>query len=100
MRTPNHKEKINPAGNPCNSWMVWLSLAAVIFLASSARPALAASGLTVAHNTPGYVFTAKSLGSEDAAKIIDVSIWLNPHNPGQLDALANQLYDRTSPHYR
>jgi subtilase family serine protease len=100
MRTPNHKEKINLASNPCNSWMLWLSLAAVILLASSARPALAASGLTVAHNTPGYVFAAKSLGSEDAAKTIEVSIWLNPHNPGQLDALANQLYDRTSPHYR
>src|ERR1035441_7727174 len=54
----------------------------------------------IADNTPRYVFTAKNLGTEDPSKAIEVSIWLNPHNRGELDALAEQLYDRTSPNYR
>jgi len=57
-------------------------------------------GKLVAHNTPGYVSNAKSLGSEDPAKTIEVSIWLAPHNRSELDALVGQLYDRTSPKYR
>jgi subtilase family serine protease len=58
------------------------------------------AGRTVAHNTPVYVSTARSLGSEDPAKTIEVSIWLNPHNRAELDALAQQLYDPASPNYR
>src|SRR5271156_854470 len=44
--------------------------------------------------------TAKSLGAEDPSKVIDVSIWLNPHNRGKMDALASDLYDRNSRNYR
>ena len=43
---------------------------------------------------------AKNLGTTDASQTIEVSIWLNPHNRSQLDALATQLYDRNSPNYR
>src|ERR1700676_4831306 len=66
----------------------------------SALPANAAVGQFVAHNTPGYAATAKNLGTVDPSKTIDVSIWLNAHNRGEMDAVARDLYDRTSPNYR
>jgi len=99
MTTPNSKE-LNPGANSRNLRAVWLPLVALFLFASSALPMLAATGLTIAHNTPQYTLTAKNLGSVDPAKTIDVSIWLNPHNRTGLDALASQLYDKTSPNYR
>ena len=69
-------------------------------IAAVAVPATAASGKFIAHNTPAYVATAKNLGTEDPSKTVEVSIWLNPHHRAQLDALAQRLYDRTSPSYR
>ena len=54
----------------------------------------------VKNNTPGYVVTAKSLGAEDPAKIIEVSVWLKLHNRDQFDVLTESLYDRNSPNYR
>jgi len=77
-----------------------LCLVVLILTLSAARPANAASGQLVAHNTPSYVATAKNLGTEDPSKTIEVSIWLNPHNRGEMDAVAQDLYDRTSPNYR
>jgi len=59
----------------------------------------ASSGQVIAHNTPRYVTTAKNLGAADPAKVIDVSIWLQPHNRSQFDALTASLYDRNSPNY-
>jgi subtilase family serine protease len=100
MSTMKDKKEVYLVVNPRNSRMVWLSLVALILFASSALPALAASGQTITHNTPHYVATAKTLGSEDPAKTIEVSIWLQPHNRSELDALATQLYDPTSPKYR
>ncbi len=67
-------------------------------IAGITLPAIAAG--KIAHNTPGYVATAKNLGTVDPAQTIEVSIWLNPHNRAGMDALAAQLYDRTSPNYR
>ncbi|MGA8151439.1 MAG: S53 family peptidase [Terriglobales bacterium] len=77
---------------------LYLMLAALV--ACMALPAGAATGRFVANNTPGYVAHAKNLGTVDANQTIEVSIWLNPHNRSQLDALASQLYDRNSPNYR
>src|ERR1700675_3058725 len=74
----------------------WLCVALVVVMGCallSASPA----GKFVAHNTPRYVATAKNLGAEDPAKVIDVSIWLQLHNRSQFDALTQSLYDRTSP---
>jgi subtilase family serine protease len=59
-----------------------------------------AGGKVVARNTPRYVATAKNLGAEDPSKVIEVSIWLQLHNRSQFDALAESLYDSTSPNYR
>jgi subtilase family serine protease len=101
MKTPKRKEEeLYPAASLRNVRMVWLSLVAAILLASSAVSALAASGQFVAHNTPPYVSSAKILGSEDPAKTIEVSIWLNPHNPAQLDTLADLVSNPGSPRYR
>jgi subtilase family serine protease len=79
-----------------------LLIAALVLtlIASVALPASAAAGKFIAHNTPTYVSTAKNLGTEDPSKTIEVSLWLNLHNRAGLDALAKQLYDRTSPNYR
>jgi subtilase family serine protease len=56
-------------------------------------------GRVVTNNTPGYVASAKNLGVEDPARIIEVSIWLQLHNRSEFDALTQSLYDRTSPNY-
>jgi subtilase family serine protease len=100
MKTPKDKEELFPAVNLRKRRTLWLALVAPLLLASSAVPALAAGGQFVAHNTPPYVSAAKILGSEDPAKTIEVSIWLNVHNPAQLDTLAGELYDPQSPQYR
>jgi subtilase family serine protease len=92
--------ELHSGAKPRNPRLVWLSLVAVMLFASSALPALAASRQTVQHHTPNYVFTAKSLGSEDPSKTIEVSVWLNLHNRAEFDSLASQLYDPTSPKYR
>src|SRR5208282_6216543 len=72
----------------------------VILLICAALPAIAAGGAFVAHNTPSYVKTAKNLGTENPSKTIEVSVWLQPHNRDEMDKLARQLYDKTSPNYR
>jgi subtilase family serine protease len=100
MTTPKRTQELNPGANSRNVRAVWLPLVALILFACSALPMFAASGLTIVHNTPNYALTAKNLGSEDSAKTIDVSIWLNPHDRAGLDALASQLYDKASPNYR
>jgi subtilase family serine protease len=56
-------------------------------------------GKLVTNNTPSYVATAKNLGAEDPAKVIEVTIWLQLHNRSQFDALTQSLYDRNSPNY-
>src|SRR4051794_27615519 len=53
----------------------------------------------IRNNTPRFVAKAKNLGREDPSKIIEVSIWLNPHNRGALDSLAQELYDPNSTNY-
>ena len=78
----------------------WISALTVLTVVCVALPALGAGGGFVLHNTPGYVKTAKNLGPADAAQAIEVSLWLNPHNRVQLDALAKELYDPTSPSFR
>jgi len=50
-----------------------------------------AAGRVVEGSTPAFVTTAKNLGREDGTKMIEVSLWLNPHNRAELDALANRL---------
>lgn len=91
LTPPAHVDRMRTMG---------LSLVVLIVILSAARPAIAASGQFVAHNTPSYVATAKNLGSEDPATTIEVSLWLNLHNRSEFDSLAQQLYDPSSPNYR
>jgi subtilase family serine protease len=67
-------------------------------IAGITLPAIAAG--KIEHNTPGYVATAKNMGTVDPAQTMDVAIWLKPHNRAEMDTLAQQLYDRNSPNYR
>jgi subtilase family serine protease len=78
----------------------WLSFLTVV-IAMSCAPVSAgtADGNRIANNTAGFVTTAKNLGAEDSAKVIEVSIWLQLHNRSQFDALTESLYDRSSPNY-
>jgi subtilase family serine protease len=78
----------------------WLSYVSVLVAMScTAMSASPVAGRLVSNNTPGYVGTAKNLGAEDPAKLIEVTIWLQLHNRSQFDALTQSLYDRTSPNY-
>jgi subtilase family serine protease len=79
---------------------MWLGLFVVVLIGCLASQGSAATGRFIAHNTPNYVATAANLGTEDPAKVIEVSFWLNPRNRAELDALATQLYDPTSPQFR
>jgi subtilase family serine protease len=93
------KEAIEAAAFSRRRPTVWLTLVLATLIVSVTMPAHAA-GKYVTHNTPNYVATAKNLGTVDASQVIEVSIWLNPHNRAELDTLAQQLYDKTSPNYR
>lgn len=42
---------------------------------------------------------AKNLGPEDQSKQITVRVWLNQQNKATLDALVQQMYDKSSPNY-
>jgi len=82
------------------TWMICLSLVVLTLTLCAALPANAAAGQFVAHNTPRFVAASKNLGTEDPTKTMEVTIWLNLHDRAGFDALAAQLYDRTSPNYR
>ncbi len=60
----------------------------------------AVAGQRIANNTPGFVATAQNLGALNPSQVIDVSVWLNPHNKATLDTLAQELYTASSPQYR
>jgi subtilase family serine protease len=75
------------------------SVVAVAALTCVLSSASTIDGKLIANNTPGYVATGKNLGAADPAKVMEVSIWLQPHNRTQFDALTQSLYDRTSPNY-
>lgn len=94
------KEAVCTTAGSRRSQTIWLYAVVATLIAGVALPALAASGQFIAHNTPRYVSTAKNLGTVDASKTIEVSIWLQPHNRAEMDALARQMYDRTSANYR
>jgi len=93
---------MNRNTRPANADVIsqWLSCVAVV-VAMSCVPlsASTAGDNLIANNTPSYVATAKNLGSENSAKVIEVSVWLQLHDRGQFDALTRSLYDRNSSNY-
>jgi subtilase family serine protease len=74
-----------------------LLLSASFFINAAAS---ASNGQYIANNTPRFVTTAQTLGATDPSLTVQVSVWLNPHNRDQLDALAKELYESTSSDYR
>jgi subtilase family serine protease len=80
----------------------WLCSVVVLVTMATSCALLQAStvgGTLVTNNTPSYAATAKNLGAADPSKVVEVSIWLQPHNRSQFDALTHSLYDSTSPNY-
>jgi subtilase family serine protease len=65
----------------------------------TALPANAAPG-PVHGNTPRFVANSTVLNREDPSKVIEISLWLTPHNKPEMDQLAKDLYDPKSPSYR
>jgi subtilase family serine protease len=65
-----------------------------------ALPSHAAPGRAVAGNVPRFVAASKVLGHEESSKVIEVTLWLEPRNRGEMDSLARSLYDANSPQYR
>ena len=59
----------------------------------------ALSGRLIANNTPRFIAAAKNLGPANPAQVVDVVVWLNPHNRSEIDTLAEDLYDPNSSKY-
>ena len=76
-----------------------LALTAVALALFVAIPATAAAG-PVHGNTPRFVADSTVLNREDPTKVIEISLWLTPNNRAEMDKLARELYDSTSPNYR
>jgi hypothetical protein len=93
---------MNRKSRPANAGVIFQGLSCVaVVVAMSCAPlsASTAGGNLIANDTPSYVATAKNLGAEDPARLIEVSIWLQLHNRSQFDALTQSFYDRTSSNY-
>lgn len=96
----NQKETRMQTTGSYRSRMAGRYAIALSLFACAALPLGAAGGQVVANTAPSYVATATNLGPANPSTIIDVSIWLNLHNRGMLDTLAQQLYNPASPNYR
>jgi subtilase family serine protease len=79
---------------------MYSSLVLVILILVTGQVAHPASGQLINNNTPPFVKTAPEIGPVDASQTIEITVWLNVHNRQQLDSVAGDLYDPTSPHYR
>jgi subtilase family serine protease len=77
-----------------------LSLVLVSSILGTARMAYSATGQLIKNNTPPFVRTAHKIGPADPSQTIEITVWLNVHNRQQLDSVAEDLYDPSSPHYR
>ena len=67
-------------------------------MGSSVVPAQDAAR-TIAHDTPGFVSTARDLGPEEASKQISVYLWLGIHNQDALRELVRDQHDPSSANY-
>lgn len=75
---------------------VAVTLAVTIRIVSAAMPAVQ----VIRHNTPPYVSASTYVRAENPASVMDVTIWLTTHNRAAMDALAQELYNPSSPNYR
>jgi subtilase family serine protease len=77
-----------------------VSLVLVSSILGTARIAYSATGQLIPNNTPLFVRTAPKIGSVDPSQTIEITVWLNVHNRQQLDSVAQDLYNPSSPQYR
>ena len=98
--TETKREKLEKNVSRYGSFTSRLAPAVFSLMACAALPLSAGTGQLVANTAPKYVSSAQNLGSADPTATIEVSIWLNLHNRSELDTLAAQLYDPSSPSYR
>jgi len=78
-----------------------LAFGVAVCTSSTVFAAVSGTGApSVGHNTPRFTASAKPLGAVDPSSVIDVSIWLKPHNKADLDAVAKDLYNPKSPNCR
>lgn len=77
-----------------------LSAFVVTMTAAATLPGSMGTGQVIGNNTPSFVATAPKIGPADPSESIELTVWLNVHNRQQLDAVAEDLYDPSSPHYR
>jgi subtilase family serine protease len=77
-----------------------LSLLLVSSILGTARLAYSATGQLIPNNTPPFVESAPKVGPADPSQTIQITVWLNVHNRQQLDSVAQNLYDPSSPQYR
>jgi subtilase family serine protease len=73
---------------------------APVLLCGAMQPTTASDFPVTPKQTASGVSHATLVRAEDPSTTLDVSIWLNPRNKDQLDALAQELYDPASPNYR
>lgn len=66
---------------------------------SVAQGATSDAAQVIPNNTPRFIASAKTVGPANPSETIDVGIWLNPHNRGEMDTLAEELYDPMSSNY-
>jgi len=66
---------------------------------ATAQTAASAAGEFVANSVPKFITAAKNLGPADTTEMMDVQVWLKPHNREELDALTEELYDPASPQF-
>jgi len=76
-----------------------LSFLLVSSILGTARLAYSATQV-IPNNTPPFVKTAPEIGPASQSQEMEITVWLNIHNRQQLDSVAQELYDPSSPRYR
>ena len=82
----------------CATALRGAATAACIFINPGA--AAAAEGRTITGNTPAITARAQKTGAVNGTDTLTVTLWLRPRARAQLDALADDLYNPASPHFR
>lgn len=93
---------ILPKGrNSMKNCMVRYALACTFVFYCLTNPSLFAENTTrtIAHQTPGFVSTARDLGPEEMSKQVTIYLWLKTHNEDSLRELVREQHDESSGNY-
>src|SRR6266853_4065586 len=70
-----------------------------LFFSIALSAALHTHAAPVANNTPGFIKRATDLGPLDPNSVINVTVWLQLHNEGKLEALVKEQKQKGSANY-